>query len=351
MPEPQGSPGSVAWMPILDTTFSTIGWVNVRSGLGSGNSATPFPVRRLILAGSRHVDRHHRRPPVARRDGCRLPPQAATRGARLGHCSRRRTRRCPSWWGELVELGWLGLHVPEAHGGSGYGLEELVVVVEELGRAVAPGPFVPTVIASAVLAAVGGDGRRRAAARSRRRLGDGRGRARGISHGRRRNGVGHRRRVLGGGLADVLLVAVGDDVAVVEARRRRDGRRAAEPRPDPSRPRASRSTARRPPCSPARGACSSTSPACSSRPRPSASRASAPRWRPRTRRSACSSDARSRCSRPSSTTAPTWSSPPSSRRARCGTPRGPPPPAATSSRTRPRSRRRSRLPRPTSAPT
>ena len=31
-------------------------------------------------------------------------------------------------------LGWLGLHVPEEHGGSGYGLPELVVVVEELGR-------------------------------------------------------------------------------------------------------------------------------------------------------------------------------------------------------------------------
>jgi alkylation response protein AidB-like acyl-CoA dehydrogenase len=46
-----------------------------------------------------------------------------------------------------------GLHLPEEHGGSGYGLPELVVVVEELGRAIAPGPFVPTVIASAVVAA------------------------------------------------------------------------------------------------------------------------------------------------------------------------------------------------------
>ena len=54
----------------------------------------------------------------------------------------------PPFWGELAKLGWLGLHVPESHGGSGYGLPELVVVVEELGRAIAPGPFVPTVIAS-----------------------------------------------------------------------------------------------------------------------------------------------------------------------------------------------------------
>ncbi|EUA33841.1 acyl-CoA dehydrogenase, N-terminal domain protein [Mycobacterium xenopi 3993] len=44
----------------------------------------------------------------------------------------------PPFWQELVELGWLGLHIDEQHGGSGYGLPELVVVVEELGRAVAP---------------------------------------------------------------------------------------------------------------------------------------------------------------------------------------------------------------------
>ena len=50
----------------------------------------------------------------------------------------------PSWWGEVAGLGWLGLHVREQHGGSGYTLEELVVVVEQFGRAAAPGPFVPT---------------------------------------------------------------------------------------------------------------------------------------------------------------------------------------------------------------
>ena len=57
----------------------------------------------------------------------------------------------PPFWDELAGLGWLGLHLPEDVGGSGFGLPELVVVVEELGRAVAPGPFVPTVIASALL--------------------------------------------------------------------------------------------------------------------------------------------------------------------------------------------------------
>jgi alkylation response protein AidB-like acyl-CoA dehydrogenase len=59
----------------------------------------------------------------------------------------------PPFWDELVNLGWLGLHIPEDFGGSGYGLEELVVVVDVLGRHVAPGPFVPTVAASATISA------------------------------------------------------------------------------------------------------------------------------------------------------------------------------------------------------
>jgi alkylation response protein AidB-like acyl-CoA dehydrogenase len=45
----------------------------------------------------------------------------------------------------MVELGWPALTVPELHGGLGLGAVELAVVVEELGRVVAPGPFVPTV--------------------------------------------------------------------------------------------------------------------------------------------------------------------------------------------------------------
>jgi alkylation response protein AidB-like acyl-CoA dehydrogenase len=63
----------------------------------------------------------------------------------------------PPFWNDLAAVGWLGLHLPEAVGGSGYGLAELAVVVEELGRACAPGPFLPTVIASAVIDACGND--------------------------------------------------------------------------------------------------------------------------------------------------------------------------------------------------
>jgi alkylation response protein AidB-like acyl-CoA dehydrogenase len=54
-------------------------------------------------------------------------------------------------------LGWLGLHVPEHYGGQGFGLLELLVVVEELGRVVAPGPFVPTAVAISLLVELGSE--------------------------------------------------------------------------------------------------------------------------------------------------------------------------------------------------
>jgi alkylation response protein AidB-like acyl-CoA dehydrogenase len=68
----------------------------------------------------------------------------------------------PPFWPQLVELGWLGLHLPEDVGGSGYGLAELAVVLEELGRACAPGPFLPTVLASAAIDALADDDARTA---------------------------------------------------------------------------------------------------------------------------------------------------------------------------------------------
>lgn len=123
----------------------------------------------------------------------------------------------PGFWQNLVELGCLGLHVDEEYGGSGFGLPELVVVIEELGRAVAPGPFVPTVIASAVIAKDG-------AAEQKSRL------LPGLIDGTVTAGVGLDGQVqvangvangeagivLGAGLAELLLIAAGDDVLVLE---------------------------------------------------------------------------------------------------------------------------------------
>ncbi|HEV7523722.1 MAG TPA: acyl-CoA dehydrogenase family protein, partial [Acidimicrobiia bacterium] len=66
------------------------------------------------------------------------------------------TEARPGFWAALAEPGWIGLHVAEAHGGSGVGLVEQAVVIEELGRACAPGPYVPTAIVAALLQADGG---------------------------------------------------------------------------------------------------------------------------------------------------------------------------------------------------
>jgi alkylation response protein AidB-like acyl-CoA dehydrogenase len=51
----------------------------------------------------------------------------------------------PDSWRRLAELGWLGVSVPEEHGGAGLGFVEEAVLLEELGRALYPGPYFSTV--------------------------------------------------------------------------------------------------------------------------------------------------------------------------------------------------------------
>ncbi|HEV8064105.1 MAG TPA: acyl-CoA dehydrogenase family protein, partial [Acidimicrobiales bacterium] len=57
-------------------------------------------------------------------------------------------------WAGLADQGWLGIHLPEDLGGQGGSLFELAVLLEETGWSVLPGPFLPTVAASALLAEV-----------------------------------------------------------------------------------------------------------------------------------------------------------------------------------------------------
>ena len=122
----------------------------------------------------------------------------------------------PTFWQDMVQLGWLGLHIDEEYGGSGYGLPELVVVIDELGRSVAPGPFVPTVIASAVIAKDGTDEQK---SRLLPGLVDGTltagigldGQVQ-LTDGPDRSADGDAGIVLGAGLAELLLIAAGDDV-------------------------------------------------------------------------------------------------------------------------------------------
>ena len=51
-----------------------------------------------------------------------------------------------AFWAKLAEQGWLGLIYPEEVGGTGLGFVDLTVLMEEMGRAVMPGPFFATVL-------------------------------------------------------------------------------------------------------------------------------------------------------------------------------------------------------------
>jgi alkylation response protein AidB-like acyl-CoA dehydrogenase len=52
----------------------------------------------------------------------------------------------PNLWKGMADLGWTGLVFPEAYGGSGMTFLDLAILIEELGRALAPSPFLPTVV-------------------------------------------------------------------------------------------------------------------------------------------------------------------------------------------------------------
>ena len=60
-------------------------------------------------------------------------------------------------WKEMAELGWVGIAFPEAVGGAGLGFAELSVVMEELGRTLAPEPFLSTVLLAGQALLLAGD--------------------------------------------------------------------------------------------------------------------------------------------------------------------------------------------------
>lgn len=55
----------------------------------------------------------------------------------------------PELWSDLADLGWMGLAIPEEHGGEGGGFVELCLIVEQVGRTLVSGPFVSTVAMAA----------------------------------------------------------------------------------------------------------------------------------------------------------------------------------------------------------
>jgi alkylation response protein AidB-like acyl-CoA dehydrogenase len=54
-----------------------------------------------------------------------------------------------SEWAAIADVGWTGIAVPEEDGGAGLGFVEELLVAEELGRALYPGPFLSTIVLAA----------------------------------------------------------------------------------------------------------------------------------------------------------------------------------------------------------
>jgi alkylation response protein AidB-like acyl-CoA dehydrogenase len=56
----------------------------------------------------------------------------------------------PELWQKMAQQGWMGLIIPENYNGTGMNICELIVLLEEFGRALVPGPFISTVVLGGV---------------------------------------------------------------------------------------------------------------------------------------------------------------------------------------------------------
>ena len=63
----------------------------------------------------------------------------------------------PELWKQLAELGWLGLVIPEAHGGAELEWIDLVVLLEETGRSLFPSPLISNTLAAAAILDTGSE--------------------------------------------------------------------------------------------------------------------------------------------------------------------------------------------------
>lgn len=77
------------------------------------------------------------------KDKCPMPQVRAIAASDEGYCR--------DLWGQLAELGWLGLTLPDQFGGVGLSWVDLVVVLEETGRALFPSPLLSNTLAATAI--------------------------------------------------------------------------------------------------------------------------------------------------------------------------------------------------------
>lgn len=147
----------------------------------------------LAQAVSGFADRHH------------------TREYTRKHTDRLAAGERPTFWADLVALGLPGVHLPDEVGGQGGTPDEIAVVLAEAGRALLPGPLLPSVITSAIVASAESVA---AVSDTLRRFAEGgTGATVDAGHGVRfadGRASGTTGPVLGAAAADVLLVAAAD---------------------------------------------------------------------------------------------------------------------------------------------
>jgi alkylation response protein AidB-like acyl-CoA dehydrogenase len=60
-------------------------------------------------------------------------------------------------WKDMAQLGWLGLALPEAYGGAELGMVETAILLEQMGRAACPSPYLSTMLAARAIGELGTD--------------------------------------------------------------------------------------------------------------------------------------------------------------------------------------------------
>lgn len=73
------------------------------------------------------------------------------------------TAHATELWKKITQLGWLGIIVPEEFGGSGGSFLDLVVILEEMGKSLLPGPFFATVLLGSTAVLAGGSAAQKSA--------------------------------------------------------------------------------------------------------------------------------------------------------------------------------------------
>jgi len=63
----------------------------------------------------------------------------------------------PELWKKMAEQGWQGLIIPDTYGGASFNFMDLIILIEEFGRALVPGPFIPTTVAALAILAAGSE--------------------------------------------------------------------------------------------------------------------------------------------------------------------------------------------------